>query len=61
MPDSPADRVLKSAGQIITRVNGRAVNTPAEFYQEARRAKGPIELTLFDPADPGSPRIEKLP
>jgi serine protease Do len=61
-PNSPADRVLKSTGLLITRVNGQPVRSPAQFYQEARKAKGAIELTVVDPSNPSvAPRIEKLP
>jgi len=32
--------------QIITHVNGKAVTTPAEFYREAAKVAGALELTL---------------
>jgi S1-C subfamily serine protease len=44
-PGSPGDTAqLQDA--IITRVNGRTVNTPADFYREAAERPGPMELTL---------------
>jgi serine protease Do len=51
-PDSPAARALGERPErwIITRVNGRAVTTPAEFYKAAKGQKS-IKLTLQDPAD----------
>jgi serine protease Do len=45
-PFSPAAAAKLKSGEIITRVNGREVNTPAEFYDAAALAAGRIELTL---------------
>jgi hypothetical protein len=63
LPDSPATRTQPmplKVGEIITHVNGKAVTTPAAFYQamnEANQLRGvqsPIELTLAtqDPHHP---------
>jgi serine protease Do len=51
-PDSPAARALGERPErwVITRVNGQAVTTPAEFYKAARGQKS-IKLTLQDPTD----------
>jgi serine protease Do len=48
LPDSPAARARLQLDTVITRVNGRAVNTPAEFYEAMAAARGPIELTLIN-------------
>ena len=39
--------------EIITRVNGKEVATPAEYYQEGNQ-EGPLELTLSQ-SDPTKP------
>jgi S1-C subfamily serine protease len=44
LPGTPADKALLQADRIITRVNGQAVTTPAEFYAQMARASGRIEL-----------------
>ncbi|MFL5340349.1 MAG: PDZ domain-containing protein, partial [Gemmataceae bacterium] len=55
-PGSAAAKAgLKPDSDIITEVNGRAVNTPKEFYAAANSA-GPLELTLAEPV-----RKVKLP
>jgi serine protease Do len=45
-PFSPAGAAKLKSGEIITHVNGREVNTPAEFYNAAALAAGRIELRL---------------
>jgi S1-C subfamily serine protease len=35
--------------EVVTHVNGRAVHTPAEFYREAQKATGALELTIEYP------------
>jgi S1-C subfamily serine protease len=42
---SQAAEVLK-VGQVISRVNGHLVLSPAEFYEAVKGLKGPVELTL---------------
>jgi serine protease Do len=49
VPGSAADKARLQVGTVITRVNNRAVSTPAEFYQEMDRAAGPVELTCSTP------------
>jgi S1-C subfamily serine protease len=45
VPKSPAERAGLQLETIITKVNGRAVFTPAEYYEEVRKSTGPLELT----------------
>lgn len=52
---SPAEAALVKVFDVITHVNGRPVRTPADFYQEARRVSGTLELTMLDP-----PRLVKI-
>jgi S1-C subfamily serine protease len=49
-PGSPAARA-QLQGAIITHVNGVAVNSPADFYREAARKPGALELTVADRAE----------
>jgi S1-C subfamily serine protease len=44
-PGSPAD-VARLQDAVITHVNGAPVETPADFYREAAKRPGPIELTV---------------
>jgi S1-C subfamily serine protease len=52
---SAADRALLKSGDIITHVNGKAVNTPPAFYEAAARGPEPLELTLYNYASPEPP------
>jgi S1-C subfamily serine protease len=52
--DTSAATALLRAGDVITHVNGRAVETPAAFYQEVAGKVGPVELTLAG-GRPGQP------
>jgi S1-C subfamily serine protease len=45
---------------VITHVNGREVNTPAEFYGIVTKIPGPWDLTLWSRDDDGAPRKVKL-
>jgi S1-C subfamily serine protease len=45
---------------VITHVNGREVNTPAEFYGIVTKIGGPWNLTLWSRDDDGAPRKVKL-
>jgi S1-C subfamily serine protease len=54
---SAADSARLQEAKVITRVNGREVNTPDEFYREMRTAAGSVELTLRKP-DGGDERIK---
>ncbi len=45
-PDSPADKARLQPDKIITHVNGKAVNTPEEFYAAMANQKGSVELTV---------------
>ena len=49
-PGSPAE-AAQLLDAIVTHVNGAEVNTPAEFYREAARSSGPLELTLANRAE----------
>jgi S1-C subfamily serine protease len=53
-PSSPAATALFKAGDIITHVNGRVVNTPAAFYEAVQGLAGRVELTLAA-SNPGQP------
>lgn len=44
--NSAAEKANVQVDRIITKVNGRAVATPAEYYEEVRKGTGPLELTL---------------
>jgi S1-C subfamily serine protease len=46
LPSSAAERANLQKERIIIKVNGRPVNTPAEYYHEVQNATGPLELTL---------------
>jgi S1-C subfamily serine protease len=48
-PQSPADQAHLRPDTVIRRVNGRAVQSPAEFYQAVDHAAGPVELTYVSP------------
>ena len=47
LPQSRGALAEIEAGTFITRVNGRKVHTPDEFYQAVRQAKGTVSLTLL--------------
>lgn len=49
VPGSPADRAKLQTDRIITHVNGKAVNAPAEFHTAMKAARGDIELQLSHP------------
>jgi S1-C subfamily serine protease len=44
---SRADKPDLRPADVITRVNGRAVTTPGEFYRAVEGKNGPVELTLY--------------
>ena len=46
-PGSVADGAKLKAGEVITHVNKRAVNSPAAFYQAVATVTGPLELQLY--------------
>jgi S1-C subfamily serine protease len=48
VPKSPADKADLQPDKVITHVDGRAVNVPAEYYAQLARAKGRVELTILD-------------
>lgn len=66
LPDSPAAAALKKLGDdpmkwLVTRVGDADVESPAEFYREARGKKS-VTLTLLDYTDPTArPREVTLP
>ncbi len=43
---SPADKAGIQPDAVISRVNGRPVFTPAQYYEEVAKGTGPLELTL---------------
>jgi S1-C subfamily serine protease len=45
---SPADQARLQPDKVITRVNGKLVTSPAEYYQEMARAGNRVELTYLD-------------
>lgn len=49
LPDSPAATAVLKVGEVITHVNNRLVETPADFYQQVRGVTGAVELTLLPP------------
>jgi serine protease Do len=56
---SPAERArLQDA--VVTHVNDREVNSPASFYREATKVKGPLELTLWSRDEGAAPVKIKL-
>jgi S1-C subfamily serine protease len=57
-PGSPAaDKARLQPDTIIKRVNDRPVTTPAEFYREMEKAKGPVELTFSNPEGTDEQRV----
>jgi S1-C subfamily serine protease len=55
---SPADKAGLQPEAVITRVNGRQVFTPSQYYDEVARGTGPLELTVRAPG--GGEKTEKL-
>jgi serine protease Do len=53
--NSGAESALVKVHELITHVNGRRVSTPADFYREAEKIKGTLELTILEP-----PRVVKI-
>lgn len=47
VPGSPADEARLQPDKVITAVNGRAVNAPAEYYREVARSAPRLELTFL--------------
>ena len=48
VPDSSADKARIQVDNVITRVAGRPVTTPAEFYDAMAKADGPVELSVLN-------------
>jgi serine protease Do len=46
LPGSPAEKANLQVDRVITKVNGRSVFTPAEYYEAVRKGTGPLELTF---------------
>jgi serine protease Do len=64
-PGSVAEAKFKAINDapnqwLITRVNGKQVETPAEFYREAARTDS-VLLRLVNPDDPSQERELRLP
>ncbi len=49
VPGSPADKARLQVDYVVTRVGGRPVTTPAEFYDAMAKAEGPVELSVLNP------------
>jgi serine protease Do len=47
-PGGAADKARLKVDTVITQVDGRAVTTPAEFYDVMAKAVGPVELTVLN-------------
>jgi S1-C subfamily serine protease len=65
-PNSPADAWFKKLGGgvgrwLVTHVNDKPVQTPAEFYREAAVSPASVVLRLIDPNTPGDAQIIRLP
>jgi S1-C subfamily serine protease len=57
-PGSPAaGKARLQPDTIIKRVNDRPVTTPAEFYREMEKARGPVELTFSNPEGADEQRV----
>ncbi|HZT78687.1 MAG TPA: trypsin-like peptidase domain-containing protein [Gemmataceae bacterium] len=48
-PKSAADAAQVQVDSVITHVNSKPVDRPADFYREAANARGPVELTVLTP------------
>jgi S1-C subfamily serine protease len=48
VPGGAADKARLKVDTVITQVDGRAVTTPAEFYDAMAKAVGPVELTVLN-------------
>jgi serine protease Do len=48
VPGGAADKARLKVDAVITHVDGRAVTTPAEFYDAMTKAAGPVELTVLN-------------
>jgi S1-C subfamily serine protease len=48
VPGGAADKARLKVDTVITHVGGRAVTTPAEFYDAMAKAAGPVELTVLN-------------
>jgi serine protease Do len=46
LANSPAEKARLGSDRLITRVNGKSVNTPEAFYRAMSEANGDVELTL---------------
>jgi S1-C subfamily serine protease len=57
--NSPADKADIQVDNVITKVNGRAVLTPAQYYEEARKGTGTLELTFKTPAGEVTKKIAR--
>jgi S1-C subfamily serine protease len=60
-PFSTAARTKLKSGEIITLVNGREVNKPADFYAAVAVAMGPVELTLAAFSNTPPPKVTLPP
>jgi serine protease Do len=55
--NGPAEKAGLQADAVITKVNGKAVFTPDQYYAEVARGAGPLELTV---KTVGGEKVEKL-
>jgi S1-C subfamily serine protease len=51
-PSKAADKAGLTVDSVITQVNGRSVETPADFYAAVAAAKGTLRLTIYGRAEP---------
>jgi serine protease Do len=49
LPGSPADTARLQPDKVITQVNHRDIQTPADFYREMEANTGPVVLTIQSP------------
>jgi serine protease Do len=56
---SPADKAGLQPEAVITRVNGRQVFTPAQYYDEVARGAGPLELSIKTAAGEKTEKLER--
>jgi serine protease Do len=55
----PAEKAGLQPDAVITRVNGRQVFTPAQYYDEVARGTGPLELSIKTAAGEKTEKLER--
>jgi S1-C subfamily serine protease len=51
-PSKAAEKAGLTVDSVISQVNGRSVETPADFYAAVAAAKGTLRLTIYGRAEP---------